>query len=102
MNYEQFTIKMQDALQSASAIAQQNDNGEIGLEHMLVALVEQKDGMTRPLVERVGADAGAILSSARDMLGSYPKVSGNIQAVNIIAFCQDTLCIVPFISRKND
>ena len=79
MNYEQFTIKMQDALQSASAIAQQNDNGEIGLEHMLVALVEQKDGMTRPLIERVGADAGAILSSARDMLGSYPKVSGNIQ-----------------------
>ena len=43
MDYEHFTLKMQDALQEASALAQRNDHSEIGLEHILSALLSQQD-----------------------------------------------------------
>ncbi|MBR4464435.1 MAG: ATP-dependent chaperone ClpB [Treponema sp.] len=79
MNYDQFTLKTQDALQSASALAQQNDHAEIGLPHILVAMLEQKDGITVPIIERIGVQAGDLLSAAKNLLQSYPIVRGNVQ-----------------------
>ena len=79
MNYEQFTLKTQDILQEASALAQQNDHSEIGLPHLLVAMLEQKDGITSPIVERIGVQKEALLEAARNLLNTYPKVTGNVQ-----------------------
>ena len=79
MNFDQFTLKAQDALQEASALAQQNDHAEIGLEHLLIALLEQKDGLVKPIVERIGVSAGDLDSVAKNLLASYPKVTGNVQ-----------------------
>ena len=79
MNYEQFTLKTQDALQEASSLAQQNDHSEIGLPHLLVAMLEQKDGITSPIVERIGVQKEALLEAARNLLNTYPKVTGNVQ-----------------------
>ena len=79
MNFDQFTLKAQDALQEASALAQQNDHAEIGLEHLLIALLEQKDGLVKPIVERIGVSAGDLDSTAKNLLASYPKVTGNVQ-----------------------
>ena len=79
MNYEQFTLKTQDALQEASALAQQNDHSEIGLPHLLVVMLEQKDGITSPIVERIGVQKEALLEGAKNLLSSYPKVTGNVQ-----------------------
>lgn len=66
-----------DALQEASSIARQNDHSEIGNEHILIALLEQKDGMIPPLVERIGMDAAALAGEARRLLSGFPRVSGN-------------------------
>ena len=79
MNFDQFTLKAQDALQEASALAQQNDHAEIGLGHLLIALLEQKDGLVKPIVERIGVSAGDLDSAAKNLLASYPKVTGNVQ-----------------------
>ncbi|MBQ7157938.1 MAG: ATP-dependent chaperone ClpB [Treponema sp.] len=79
MNYDQFTLKTQDALQSASALAQQNDHSEIGLPHILVAMLEQKDGITVPIVERIGVQTGDLLAAAKNLLNTYPQVTGNVQ-----------------------
>lgn len=79
MNFDQFTLKAQDALQEASALAQQNDHAEIGLEHLLIALLEQKDGLVKPIVERIGVSVGDLDSAAKNLLASYPKVTGNVQ-----------------------
>ncbi|MGN0717562.1 ATP-dependent chaperone ClpB [Treponema berlinense] len=79
MNFDQFTLKAQDALQEASALAQQNDHAEIGLEHLLIALLELKDGLVKPIVERIGVSAGDLDSAAKNLLASYPKVTGNVQ-----------------------
>ena len=56
MDYEHFTLKTQDALQNASALAQKNDHSEIGLEHLLSALLSQQDGIVVPVIERIGVD----------------------------------------------
>lgn len=79
MDYEQFTLKTQDALQSASALAQQSDHSEIGTEHLLKALLLQKDGVVPPLVERIGIPVQRLLQEIDDLLQSYPTVNGNSQ-----------------------
>ena len=61
MNLENFTIKAQEALQEASSIANKNDCSEICTEHLLQALLEQKDGLIVPIVERIGAPVKELL-----------------------------------------
>ena len=79
MNYENFTIKTQEALQEASSIANKNDNSEIGTEHVLQALLEQQDGLIAPVVERIGVPAIDLIKKVRDLISSNPKVSGAAQ-----------------------
>ncbi|MDD7533920.1 MAG: ATP-dependent chaperone ClpB [Treponema sp.] len=79
MNYENFTIKTQEALQEASSIANKNDNSEIGTEHVLQALLEQQDGLIAPVVERVGVPSIELTKKVRDIVADNPKVSGAAQ-----------------------
>ena len=79
MDYDKFTLKVQDALQNASALAQKNDHSEIGLEHLLSSLLSQKDGIVSPIIERVGVNAQGLQKQVDDLLDSYPKVTGNTQ-----------------------
>ena len=79
MNYENFTIKTQEALQEASSIANKNDNSEIGTEHVLEALLEQQDGLVAPIVERVGLPSIELIKKVKELVTSNPKVSGAAQ-----------------------
>ena len=79
MDYEHFTLKTQDALQNASALAQKNDHSEIGLEHILSALLNQQDGIVVPIIERVGVNVQSLQKQVDDLLDEYPKVTGNAQ-----------------------
>ena len=79
MDYEHFTLKMQDALQNASALAQKNDHSEIGLEHLLFSLLEQQDGIVPPVIERIGCDLKNLKNQVKSLLDSYPRVTGNTQ-----------------------
>lgn len=79
MNYEQMTLKMQDALQSASSLAQQKDHSEIGNEHLLYAMLNQKDGMIPPLVERIGLQPSSLQKNLENLLDKYPVVKGQTQ-----------------------
>ncbi|QTQ16492.1 ATP-dependent chaperone ClpB [Treponema parvum] len=81
MDLEHFTLKAQDALQSANALAQQNDHSEIGLEHILMALLQQKDGLVPPLIERIGANVQSLIQKTQELLDSDPRISGNTQTV---------------------
>ena len=79
MNYENFTIKTQEALQEASSIANKNDNSEIGTEHVLEALLEQQDGLVSPIVERIGVPSIELIKKVKELVASNPKVSGAAQ-----------------------
>ena len=79
MDYEHFTLKTQDALQQASALAQQKDHSEIGTEHVLYALLTQEGGIVAPIVERIGADPAQLAGQVQTLLDRYPVVHGNVQ-----------------------
>ena len=79
MNYDQFTLKTQDAIQEASSLAQKNDHSEIGCEHLLYAMLKQQDGIIPPLVERIGVQSEMLVGEVQKLLDAYPKVQGNTQ-----------------------
>ena len=73
------TIKLQEALQESNSIARQKDHSEIGNEHILKALLEQRDGLVPPLVECVGIPSEKLISQIDSLLSQYPVVRGNTQ-----------------------
>lgn len=73
------TIKMQDAIQAANTLAQQDDHSEIGTEHLLFALLDQKDGVVPPLVEHIGVNVDNVLDEVDELLDSYPRITGQAQ-----------------------
>jgi len=79
MKLDRFTLKAQEALQSAQAIAEENHQSEITPEHLLLTLIEQKDGIGSPLLRRVGADINVMRNAVREKIGEYPKVYGGHQ-----------------------
>ena len=79
MAYENYTIKTQEALQDASSIALKNDCPEIGVAHVLMALLQQQDGIVPPLVERIGVSCSELQNSINQLIQSLPKVQGSAQ-----------------------
>lgn len=79
MNYEQMTLKVQDALQTSTSLAQQKDHSEVGTEHLLMAFLDQEDGIVSPLVERIGVKPSELKEETADLLDTYPVVHGNAQ-----------------------
>lgn len=81
MNYEQFTLKAQEALRDAAAIAQKNDHGSIEPEHLLSSLLEQEGGVVSSILERLGADRGRLDRGLQDLLSHLPKAYGEATQV---------------------
>ncbi|MBO4727202.1 MAG: ATP-dependent chaperone ClpB [Spirochaetaceae bacterium] len=79
MNYEQYTIKAQEALRSATILAQQEDHSEVGTAHILSAILEQADGIIPPLFERIGVPIKRIQTEAKELVSQTPKMHGNVQ-----------------------
>ena len=76
IRFDKLTIKAQEALQSAQEIAQKLNHQEVDCEHLLSALIEQPDGLVRPLLEKLGANPDAILRTLDDELNRRPQVQG--------------------------
>ncbi|MBV9009448.1 MAG: ATP-dependent chaperone ClpB [Verrucomicrobia bacterium] len=78
MRIDRFTQKMQEALQAAQDLASREQQPEIGNEQFLLALLEQSEGVTRPLLEKIGAAPDAVRARIEAELSRRPKVSGAI------------------------
>src|SRR5512141_1791454 len=76
MQPEKLTIKAQEALQDAKGIAERNNNQQIDVEHMLLALIRQQDGIVSPILQKLGASPDAIGSQLEQDLNRIPKVTG--------------------------
>ncbi|MGA2379298.1 MAG: ATP-dependent chaperone ClpB [Spirochaetia bacterium] len=77
MRYDKLTLKAQEALQEADSLAHAHNHSAIDAEHMLLALLEQKDGVVPPLLERIGVDAAELSAAVRRVLSDRPKVYGD-------------------------
>jgi ATP-dependent Clp protease ATP-binding subunit ClpB len=76
MRIERFTQKMQEALQAAQDLASQSHHQEITNEHFLSALLDQADGITQPLLEKIGVPALRLRERLAAELERRPKVHG--------------------------
>jgi ATP-dependent Clp protease ATP-binding subunit ClpB len=76
MRIDKFTQKMQEALQAAQDLASQANHQEITNEHFLSALLDQSDGITRPLLEKIGTNVEQLRERLRSELERRPKIHG--------------------------
>ncbi|MHA3770670.1 ATP-dependent chaperone ClpB [Verrucomicrobiota bacterium sgz303538] len=76
MRIEKFTQKMQEALQAAQDAASQANHSEISNEHLLLALLQQQEGITRPLLEKMGVTSKNIEDALRMDLSRRANVHG--------------------------
>ena len=83
MRPDKFTQKMQEALQTAQDIASQFNQQEINNEHFLIALLDQTDGVTRPLLEKIGVTVPQLRDQLTRELDRRPKIQGGNYDIRI-------------------
>ncbi|MCL2480869.1 MAG: ATP-dependent chaperone ClpB [Spirochaetaceae bacterium] len=82
MRYDKLTVKAEEAVQSAETIAHKYNNSEIVSEHILYALLTQKDGVIPPLVDKLGISKDMLVSDVEQAIASKPKVYGDGAVIN--------------------
>jgi ATP-dependent Clp protease ATP-binding subunit ClpB len=76
MRFDKLTVKAHEAVQAAQSLADQGNHQELAPEHLLLALVEQQEGVVGPLLAKLGARAEIIARQVKAELERLPKVSG--------------------------
>ena len=79
MNMDKWTIKSQEALQAAQALAEAKGHAELSLEHLAVALIQQPEGLVRSLLQRLGVEPAGLESALEQHLERQPKVAGSVE-----------------------
>jgi len=77
MQFDKFTIKSQETIQESQSIAERTGHQEIKPEHLLAALLEQKDGVIIPVLQKMGVNLASLKDDAKNLIDSLPKVSGS-------------------------
>jgi ATP-dependent Clp protease ATP-binding subunit ClpB len=76
IRWDKFTVKAQEAVQRANELASEHGNPELAPLHLLAALVEDKEGIVTPVLEKIGIGPQAVLSDLYKEIEKLPKVSG--------------------------
>ena len=77
MNTQKLTKKSTETLQQAQTIATQNSNQQVDQCHLLLALLQQEEGLIPQLLQSVGANAAAVTEEAARIVDGEPKVTGS-------------------------
>jgi ATP-dependent Clp protease ATP-binding subunit ClpB len=83
MKWDKFTIKAQEAITEAQKKADEFGHQMIENEHVLLALLKEKDGTTEGILEKLGANIAALRSELEKELAKAPRVEGAGQQVYI-------------------
>jgi ATP-dependent Clp protease ATP-binding subunit ClpB len=76
IRWDKFTVKAQEAVQRGNELASEHGNPELLPLHLLAALIEDKEGIVPPVLEKIGAGGQAVLSEVYGQIERLPKVSG--------------------------
>ncbi|MBF0226297.1 MAG: ATP-dependent chaperone ClpB [Desulfobacterales bacterium] len=77
MRFDKFTIKSQEIIQNAQALARQNNNQAIEPEHLLYNILAEKEGIGRSIVKKLGVSPNALLNEALMSINKFPKITGS-------------------------
>jgi ATP-dependent Clp protease ATP-binding subunit ClpB len=76
MDMNRMTVKLQEALQTASSHAARRSHQGIDVEHLLLAFMEQDGGLASPLLEQAGLSMPSVRQAAEQALAKLPQVQG--------------------------
>ena len=76
MNPNKLTTKAQEAIQSMQAIAQERGQQALEPEHLLLALLDQKDGVVVSTLQQMNVDPDRVRADAQKALDKKPSVTG--------------------------
>jgi ATP-dependent Clp protease ATP-binding subunit ClpB len=79
MRLDKFTLRGQEAIQSAIELAERNTHQQVEPEHLLVAMLEQPEGIVRPVLGKLGANVAVILNDTQAAVARFPRVQGGQQ-----------------------
>src|SRR5215475_5509994 len=79
IRFDKLTLKGQEALQSAQSHAQEKGNPQIAPEHLLWALIEQKEGVVLPVLQKLGVNLQTLARELADLVAKLPKVQGQAE-----------------------
>src|SRR6201984_2247094 len=76
IRWDKFTVKAQEAVQRSNELASEHGNPELQPLHLLAALLEDKEGIVPPVLEKIGIGPQAVLSEIYRDFEKLPKISG--------------------------
>ena len=76
IRWDKFTVKAQEAVQRGSQLASEHGNPELQPLHLLAALLEDKEGIVPPILEKIGIGSQSVLNSVYGEIEKLPKISG--------------------------
>src|ERR1700730_5789014 len=79
IKWDRLTVKSQEAVQAASGHAADNGNPEVLPLHLMAALLEDREGVVIPVLEKVGVPVEQLLSGVNAAIAKLPKVQGGGQ-----------------------
>jgi ATP-dependent Clp protease ATP-binding subunit ClpB len=80
MNIQKYTEKAQEAIVAAQRLADERNNPQIEPAHVLLALVEQKDGIVPEIIRKLNVDPAAVAAALRAEVAKLPTAYGGSQA----------------------
>ncbi|HET6671084.1 MAG TPA: ATP-dependent chaperone ClpB [Pyrinomonadaceae bacterium] len=79
MRLDKFTLRAQEAIQSAIELAERNHNQQVEPEHLLAAMLEQPEGIVRPLLGKLAVNYPVLLNDVQAAIARFPRVEGGQQ-----------------------
>lgn len=77
MNFNQYTIKAQEAIQKAAELSQSGNNQALEDGHLLKALLSSDESIVQTMLKKMGTNTSYLSNKADELIAAYPKVSGS-------------------------
>ncbi|HLA12744.1 MAG TPA: ATP-dependent chaperone ClpB [Pyrinomonadaceae bacterium] len=79
MRLDRFTLRAQEAIQSAIEYAEQHQNQQVEPEHLLAAMLEQPEGIVKPLLGKLAVNIPVLQDELQGAIARFPQVKGGQQ-----------------------
>ncbi len=79
IRWDKFTVKSQEAVQAANGVAADNGNPELLPLHLLAALLDDREGVILPVLEKLGVPSTQLIGKSKEAIARLPKVAGGSQ-----------------------
>jgi ATP-dependent Clp protease ATP-binding subunit ClpB len=101
IRWDRFTLKAQQAVQRSTELASENGNPEVLPTHLLAALLEDKEGIVPPVLEKIGIGPQTVLNDTYGEIGRLPKVSGEGAQQSTLSSAANQLLDLAFKEASN-